>query len=74
MVLKLATDGETNNDTPVHKEVAAYEVVDDEFAPWFSSTGYLSKLSYHCTRLPIRNAHEPQKVDSDDSYCAPLLP
>ncbi len=74
MGLMLATDAGPKNDTPTHKEVTAYEAIDDEFACCLSSTGYLSKLSYHCTRLPTRNAHEPQKVASDDSYCAPLLP
>lgn len=51
-----------------------YDAVDDGFDRTFSSTGFLSKLSYHCTRLPNRNAHEPQKVASEDSNCAPLLP
>ena len=39
-----------------------------------SSTGYVSKLSYHCTALPIKKAHDPQKVANEASYSAPLLP
>ena len=38
-----------------------------------SSTGCFSRLSYHCSVLPIKKAHEPQKVASADSYSAPLL-
>lgn len=39
-----------------------------------SSTGCVSKHSYHCTTLPIKKAHEPQKVANEASYWAPLLP
>lgn len=39
-----------------------------------SMTGFLSKLSYHWIKDPIKNAHDPQNVANEASYWAPLLP
>ena len=44
------------------------------FSPPFpTSTGCLSRLSYHWMTLPIRKHHEPQNVAREPWYTQPLL-